>query len=686
MTVELYQMMAEESNASAAELTCRGAAPVPETRGIFHVEEMPASGKESKKAQNRAKSARAEEPLPAEVEPATTDEEALPVEVEADVFEEPTYETSEEAMARDGLYGEIRRQLEEHGIPPHEVAFIHEASTPAKRAQLFRDVNAGRVRILIGSTEKMGTGTNAQERCKALHHLDCPWRPADISQREGRILRQGNTWPEVDIFTYVTEGSFDAFLWQLQESKQRFISQILAGEVTARTAEDVDQSVLTAAQIKAIASGNPKVLERVGVEVEITKLERLYSAWLASRNRYRAEIKTLPADIEIIEREAASHRRAIETRDREIAGARAAKEIARAAAKQGGREESDSIFEITLRTRVGSEETITFRRREDAGAHLRQLAFTVARQALSYGSVTREVGAYLGFKVHVTASAPLTAGSAFATLVAEPEIMLKLEGAEVGYACSIGDSDAGILQSMDAQLRHVERRLETAGRRLSTYKRRLETIEQDLAGGWEHAERYQELRARLEALNLELASEDLDLDSGNGPTVLDRDAFNPVANTVLISPLIANEEADEANQDALQEIAEPAALKVAMAGDNATGFPEPDSEERVETPSLWPEEVETGGPMLPEIPLSLASGSEPESPVLPPPTAGEAEAPHVEANHPLAAYAPISANTWDEIFGFAEPAGKKIAKPRRRGERKKEAGAAEVTQLGFAFD
>ena len=172
-------------------------------------------------------------------------------------------ETAAEIALKNGVYHEIRRKLQARfGIPPHEIAFIHDADTPAKKAALFADVNAGRVRVLLGSTAKLGTGVNVQKRLIALHHVDQPWKPAELEQREGRILRQGNIYPEVFVFHYVTERSFDGYMLQTLEAKARFISQIMAGEVTARTAEDVGDMVLTVAQVKAVASGNPAVQRR----------------------------------------------------------------------------------------------------------------------------------------------------------------------------------------------------------------------------------------------------------------------------------------------------------------------------------------------------------------------------------------------------------------------------------------
>jgi hypothetical protein len=224
-------------------------------------------------------------------------------------------ETAEEVSLKNGVYHEIRRKLHERfGIPPAEVAFIHEADTPAKKAALFKAVNAGRVRVLVGSTSKLGTGVNVQRRLVALHHVDEPWKPAELEQREGRILRQGNIYPEVYLFHYVTERSFDGYMLQTLESKARFISQILAGEVTARTAEDVGDMVLTVAQVKAIASGNPMVQRRIELEVKLVKLDRLRAAYYNNRAAMRADLEELPQTIAAQEAELEGHERAVMAR------------------------------------------------------------------------------------------------------------------------------------------------------------------------------------------------------------------------------------------------------------------------------------------------------------------------------------------------------------------------------------
>ena len=198
---------------------------------------------------------------------------------------------------RFNVYDDVRSKLIKAGIPAHEIAFIHDAETDTAKKLLFDAVNAGRVRVLLGSTEKMGAGTNVQRRLVALHHLDAPWRPRDIEQREGRILRQGNTNKEVQIFRYVTEGSFDAYMWQTLETKARFIQQVMRGETSVRSAEDLESGALTYAEIKAIASGNPAVVEKIKIDTEIRKLDQLRAVHANQQRHIRWEIRDLPRQI-----------------------------------------------------------------------------------------------------------------------------------------------------------------------------------------------------------------------------------------------------------------------------------------------------------------------------------------------------------------------------------------------------
>jgi len=176
------------------------------------------------------------------------------------------------------VYRDIAEKLECLGVPSGDIAFIQDFDTDAGKLALFRDVRAGKVRILFGSTQKMGSGTNVQERLIALHHLDAPWRPADVEQREGRILRQGNKNPVIQIFRYVSEGSFDAYMWQTLETKAKFIAQVMSGDMTIRRLEDLESAALTYAEVKAIASGNPLVIEKAQVDAELMRLTRLRSA------------------------------------------------------------------------------------------------------------------------------------------------------------------------------------------------------------------------------------------------------------------------------------------------------------------------------------------------------------------------------------------------------------------------
>ena len=176
------------------------------------------------------------------------------------------------------LYDDLKTRLRQGGIPAKEIAFIHEADTDQKKKKLFEDVNEGRVRVLIGSTGKMGVGMNAQKRIVAIHHLDAPWRPGDVEQRDGRAFRQGNINDEVSKYTYVTEGSFDARLWDILERKQNFINQIMNGENVGRETEDTGEVTLSAAEVKALASGSPLILEQVQLDTDIKKLESLYRA------------------------------------------------------------------------------------------------------------------------------------------------------------------------------------------------------------------------------------------------------------------------------------------------------------------------------------------------------------------------------------------------------------------------
>ena len=185
------------------------------------------------------------------------------------------------------VYDDLKQKLMEKGVPEKEIAFIHDANTEAKKTELFGKVKSGQVRFLIGSTAKMGAGTNVQDRLIALHHLDIGWKPSDLEQREGRIIRQGNHNKKVHIFRYVTESTFDSYMWQLIENKQKFISQIMTSKAPVRSCEDVDEAALSYAEVKALATGNPAVKEKMALDVDVAKLKLLKANHM--NNQYRLE-------------------------------------------------------------------------------------------------------------------------------------------------------------------------------------------------------------------------------------------------------------------------------------------------------------------------------------------------------------------------------------------------------------
>ena len=188
------------------------------------------------------------------------------------------------------VYEDICNKLKEKGVPPEEIAFIHDANTEKRKAELFAKVRSGQVRFLLGSTAKMGAGTNVQDRLIALHHLDVPWRPSDIEQQEGRILRQGNMNDKVKIFRYVTEGTFDSYSWQLIENKQKFIGQIMTSKSPVRSCEDIDEAALSYAEVKALATGNPYIKEKMDLDIQVSKLKLLKANHTSQRYRLEDNI------------------------------------------------------------------------------------------------------------------------------------------------------------------------------------------------------------------------------------------------------------------------------------------------------------------------------------------------------------------------------------------------------------
>ena len=224
-----------------------------------------------------------------------------------------------EAEMFDDVYHDVKRKLIRKGVPEKEIAFIHEANTELRKTELFGKVRSGQVRFLIGSTQKMGAGTNVQDRLIALHHLDVPWRPSDIEQQEGRILRQGNRNDTVHIYRYVTEGTFDSYSWQVIENKQKFISQIMTSKSPVRSCEDVDEAALTYAEVKALATGNPYIKEKMDLDIQVSRLKLMKANHTSQIYRLEDNIaKNYPKQIEILKERIRGFQADLETVQRNL--------------------------------------------------------------------------------------------------------------------------------------------------------------------------------------------------------------------------------------------------------------------------------------------------------------------------------------------------------------------------------
>jgi N12 class adenine-specific DNA methylase len=360
---------------------------------------------------------------------------------------------------RFNVYDEIREKLIAQGIPAKEIAYIHDAETDIQKKNLFDAVNSGRVRILLGSTEKMGAGTNVQKRLIALHHLDAPWRPRDIEQREGRILRQGNDNPEIQIHRYVTEGSFDAYMWQVLETKARFINQVMNGSVTVRQAEDLEGGALTYAEIKAIASGNPAVMEKVKVDTEIRKLDQLRSSHINQQHNIRWQVKSLPEQIELARKYHAAVSADILTLD----------------------VHTDEEFTMQIGNRVFTGKGA----REDAGN-----ALNAAVLSWRDDKTLKVRGHFKGFEI-------LSRGNNQKD--ADPDLILR--GSEAYKANLNFENPLGTISSIEHVLRSLDRRAEDEQQDIDRLEKALADYRAQLGRPFEHEVRLKELLAKQAQLN-----------------------------------------------------------------------------------------------------------------------------------------------------------------------------------------
>ena len=377
------------------------------------------------------------------------------------------------------VYRDMAAKLEKMGVPAGQIGFIQDFETDAAKLGLFRDVRSGKVRILFGSTQKMGSGTNVQERLIALHHLDAPWRPADVEQREGRILRQGNRNPVVQIYRYVTGGSFDAYMWQTLETKAKFIAQVMSGDMTIRRLEDLDSAALTYAEVKAIASGNPLVIEKAQVDAELMRLTRLRSAHSEEQYRIRGERR----------------------RAEEDAGS-TAQRLANLRLDLGSREDtSGDRFSIQI-----DGQTIT--NRGIAG----ELLLRHSEKLKSRYMEETQVGRFAGFSLVIRTGFD---GSA--------DVILRGHNS---YVARVTDTALGTIRSLEATVQGLEERGEKLEQEGVSFRKRASELEERIGHPFEHEEHFQELRKRQSAI-----ADQLDLTKNQAATQLDSEPGPEQTNT-----------------------------------------------------------------------------------------------------------------------------------------------------------
>ena len=356
------------------------------------------------------------------------------------------------------VYDDVREKLVARGVPREEVAFIHEYNTETKKADLFAKVRAGQVRILMGSTPKLGAGTNIQDRLIALHHLDCPWKPSDLEQQEGRILRQGNRNKQVKIYRYVTENTFDSYMWQILENKQKFISQIMTSKSPVRACDDVDDTALSYAEIKALATGNPYIKEKMDLDIQVSKLKLL-------KANHTSQIYSLESDI------ARRYPREITAAKGQIEALKTDMEAAKPLLAQ-----DKDHFSMEISGKVYTE-------RKEAGA-----AIIEACKALKAAGTEGRISSYGAFELH----------SRFDNF--DKVFRLSIKGAW-NYSMEVGKDPLGNILRVTNALAGIERALPQV-------ERRLENLEQQLAQAKEEAKRpfaqeaeLAEKSARLAELN-----------------------------------------------------------------------------------------------------------------------------------------------------------------------------------------
>ena len=356
------------------------------------------------------------------------------------------------------VYEDIRSKLIEKGVPPEEIAFIHDANTETRKAELFAKVRSGQVRFLLGSTAKMGAGTNVQDRLIALHHLDVPWRPSDIEQQEGRILRQGNMNDKVKIFRYVTEGTFDSYSWQLIENKQKFIGQIMTSKSPVRSCEDIDEAALSYAEVKALATGNPYIKEKMDLDIQVSKLKLLKANHTSQRYRLEDNIaKHYPMQITALKERLEGYRTDIQTYT-------AHKPV------------DKDVFSMKIGNR-------TYTDKKEAGAALIDMCRSAKQPNMA---VT--IGEYQGFKMSVS----------FDSFFSKFTVSLK---GSLSHEVEIGADPLGNLQRLSNALERMTGKMADVEQKLSNVEHQLETAKVEVTKPFAQEQELAEKLERLAELN-----------------------------------------------------------------------------------------------------------------------------------------------------------------------------------------
>ena len=405
------------------------------------------------------------------------------------------------------VYDDIRNKLEVMGVPREEIAFIHEATTETQKAELFAKVRAGQVRVLLGSTAKLGAGTNMQDRLIALHHLDAPWKPSDLEQQEGRILRQGNMNEKVQIFRYVTEGTFDAYMWQILENKQKFISQIMTSKSPVRACEDVDDTALSYAEIKALATGNPYIKEKMDLDIQVAKLRMLRASHTSQIYRLETDIaRTYPVQIASVQQRIANLE---------------ADKTAGAPVLALDKEQ----FEMKV-------SGVVYTDRKDAGNALIK-ACTAAK------TVSQElpVGEYHGFRL----------SASYDTFTNNFELSVRGQGK---YTIKLGADPFGNLTRINNVLEGFADSLEESKRKLATLEQQLETAKEEVAKPFPQEQELIQKEARLSELNALLNMDE----RGSEAALIDEETIDAELRTVE-EQQEQSVEADEPEQDEDEPIA-----------------------------------------------------------------------------------------------------------------------------------